>query len=59
MLILYQIKFLQVLQKIDPSAFERLNQRLLRESGFTQVEVTGKVGDEGIDEKEIVKISEF
>jgi restriction system protein len=34
---------------MDPSAFERLCQRLLRESGFVKVEVTGKSGDGGID----------
>ncbi|MEZ4884490.1 MAG: restriction endonuclease [Chitinophagales bacterium] len=52
-------ELLDVLQNIDPSAFERLCQRLLRESGFTQVEVTGKVGDGGIDGKGIVRISGF
>ncbi len=53
-------KLLAVLtQKLDPSAFERLVQRLLRESGFTQVEVTGRTGDGGIDEKGIAKIHGF
>jgi restriction system protein len=37
------------LKAIDPAAFERLCQRLLRESGFVKVEVTGKSGDGGID----------
>jgi len=50
---------LNVLFSISPSAFERLAQRLLRESGFVQVEVTGKTGDGGIDGKGIVKISGF
>ena len=35
-------------QKLSPAAFERLVQRVLRESGFTQVEVTGRSGDGGI-----------
>lgn len=48
---------LNVLYNITPSAFERLAQRLLRESGFFQVEVTGKSGDGGIDGKGIVRIS--
>lgn len=39
----------QVLQKMDPIAFERLSQRLLRESGFIEVEVTDRSGDGGID----------
>lgn len=50
---------LNVIQNIDPTAFERLAQRLLRESGFVQVEVTGKSGDGGIDGKGIVRISGF
>lgn len=50
-------KLLQVLYNISPSAFERLSQRLLRESGFSQVEVTGKVGDGGIDGKGIIRVS--
>lgn len=44
-------------QTIDPSAFERLCQRLLRRNGFTQVEVTGKSGDGGIDGKGVVRVN--
>ncbi len=44
-------------QEIDPSAFERLVKRLLRESGFVQVEVTGRSGDGGIDGKGIARIN--
>jgi restriction system protein len=47
------------LLKMEPSAFERLVQRLLRESGFTQVEVTGKSGDGGIDGKGIMRLGGF
>ncbi len=42
-------QLLAKLKTIDPSAFERLCQRILRESGFVKVEVTGKSGDGGID----------
>ena len=35
--------------QIKPDAFERLAQRILRESGFVKVEVTGRSGDGGID----------
>jgi len=42
--------------KMDPSAFERLAQRILRESGFIQVEVTGRSGDGGIDGKGIMRL---
>ncbi len=44
-------------KEISPDAFERLTQRLLRESGFVQVEVTGKTGDGGIDGKGIARIN--
>lgn len=50
-------KLLDVLYNISPAAFERLAQRILRESGFSHVEVTGKSGDGGIDGKGIVRIS--
>lgn len=50
-------KLLNILYNITPAAFERLAQRLLRESGFFQVEVTGKSGDGGIDGKGIVRVS--
>lgn len=42
--------------ELAPAAFERLIQRLLRESGFVQVEVTGRSGDGGIDGKGIAKV---
>ena len=35
--------------QLSPGAFERLCQRLLRESGFVQVQVTGSSNDGGID----------
>ncbi|MFA6965480.1 restriction endonuclease [Bosea sp. (in: a-proteobacteria)] len=40
---------LSALGTMHPQAFERLCQRLLRESGFIKVEVTGKPSDGGID----------
>jgi restriction system protein len=46
-------------KQLEPSAFERLIQRLLRESGFIQVEVTGRTGDGGIDGKGIARIHGF
>lgn len=45
------------LLNMDPSAFERLAQRILRESGFIQVEVTGRTNDGGIDGKGIMRLS--
>lgn len=46
-------------KEMSADAFERLTQRLLRESGFVQVEVTGRTGDGGIDGKGIAKIHGF
>lgn len=48
---------LATLRAMDPSAFERLCQRLLRESGFVKVEVTGRSGDGGIDGTGILQLS--
>ena len=46
-----------ILQKLSPDGFERLCQRLLRESGFKKVIVTGKSGDGGIDGEGILEIN--
>jgi restriction system protein len=45
----WQDRLLECLLKMTPAAFERLCQRILRESGFIKVEVTGRSGDGGID----------
>lgn len=42
-------RLLDILQNMDPFGFERLTQRVLRECGFTEVNVTKKSGDGGID----------
>lgn len=47
---------LHAVLEMEPDAFERLAQRLLRESGFIQVEVTGKSGDGGVDGKGIMRL---
>ncbi len=47
---------MNALLEMDPPAFERLIQRMLRESGFIQVEVTGRSGDGGIDGKGIMRL---
>ena len=50
-------ELLDVLRKMSPDAFERLAKRILRESGFVKVEVTGKSGDGGIDGTGILQLS--
>lgn len=42
-------ELLEILKALSPAGFERLCQRLLRETGFQQVNVTGRSGDGGID----------
>lgn len=49
-------QLLSVLLGLPPDAFERLGQRILRESGFTKVEVTGRAGDGGIDGVGVLRI---
>lgn len=48
---------LNVVQTMPPSSFEKLCQRVLRESGFTQVEITGRSGDGGIDGIGVLRIA--
>jgi len=48
---------LEQLRAMAPDAFERLAQRLLRESGFVRVEVTGKSGDGGIDGSGVLRMN--
>jgi restriction system protein len=50
-------RLLSVIGAMHPSAFERLSQRLLREAGFTKVEVRGKSGDGGIDGLGILRVN--
>lgn len=50
-------RLLDTLSSIAPDAFERLSQRLLRESGFTRVQVTGRAGDGGIDGTGVLRLN--
>lgn len=47
---------IQILRELSPDAFERLCTRLLRESGFIEVEITGKSDDGGIDGRGIIRV---
>ena len=50
-------ELLSTLLALSPVAFERLAQRLLRESGFTSAKVTGRSGDGGIDGLGVYQLS--
>lgn len=55
----YRSALMTILQNLPPDGFERLCQRLLRESGFQQVNVTGKTGDGGIDGNGLLEVNPF
>ncbi|MEW5733356.1 MAG: restriction endonuclease [Thermodesulfobacteriota bacterium] len=55
----YREELLDILKNLPPAGFERICQRLLRESGFERVEVTGKSGDGGIDGVGILQVNPF
>lgn len=50
-------RLLEALLALEPAAFERLCQRVLRESGFVKVEVTGRGGDGDIDGTGVLRIN--
>lgn len=53
----WRTRLAEILQAMNPFGFERLAQRVLRECGFSQVEVTKKSGDGGIDGTGKLKIN--
>ncbi len=52
----WQEELLEIVKKIQPTSFERLCQRLLRELGFVNVEVTQRTNDGGIDGNGIIRL---
>jgi len=50
---------LDLIKSLSPGGFERLCQRLLRESGFQHVSVTGKSNDGGIDGIGTLQVNPF
>ena len=55
----YKSELLAVIKSLPPGGFERLCQRVLRESGFQEVTVTGKTGDGGIDGIGVLQVNPF
>ena len=49
-------QLVELLLGMSPDAFERLCSRMLRESGFTEVTVTGRSGDGGVDGHGIIRM---
>lgn len=55
----YREQLLATMKSLSPGGFERLCQRLLRESGFEEVSVTGRSGDGGIDGHGVLELNPF
>ncbi|MDH3287813.1 MAG: restriction endonuclease, partial [Betaproteobacteria bacterium] len=53
----YRQELAQTLQSLPAAGFERFCQRLLRESGFQEVTITGRSGDGGIDGIGILQVN--
>jgi restriction system protein len=53
----HRAEIIELLMNLAPAGFERLSQRILREAGFTQVVVTGRSGDDGIDGRGTLQIN--
>lgn len=53
----WQEELLDTLMELSPLGFEQLTQRLLRESGFVDTQVTGRSGDGGIDGRGAYRLS--
>ncbi len=52
----WQGELVELIKSMPADSFEKLSQRLLRELGFKNVEITGRTGDGGIDGKGILNI---
>jgi restriction system protein len=55
----HRILLLDKLMSLPADGFERLCQRLLRESGFESVTITGKSGDGGLDGIGVLQVNPF
>ena len=53
----WRAALLATLRGLDPAAFERLTQRLLRAAGFVRVRVTGGTGDGGVDGSGVLRVN--
>jgi restriction system protein len=55
----YRDELLSILKNLPPAGFEKVCQRLLRESGFEQVTITGRSGDGGFDGHGVLLVNAF
>jgi restriction system protein len=55
----HRTSLLNIFLALPADGFERLCQRLLRESGFEKVQITGKSGDGGLDGIGVLQVNPF
>ncbi|MBI3174716.1 MAG: restriction endonuclease [Chloroflexi bacterium] len=55
----HRLALMSIFTSLPADGFERLCQRLLRESGFEKVQITGKSGDGGLDGIGILQVNAF
>ena len=55
----YRDELQALLKSLPPAGFEKVCQRLLRESGFEQVTITGRSSDGGIDGHGVLQVNPF
>lgn len=55
----HRTQLIDLIRSVSSGGFERLSQRLLRESGFQHVTVTGRAGDGGIDGIGTLQVNPF
>ena len=53
----WQQQLLKILRDMPPASFEKLCQELLSRAGLSEVTVTGRPGDEGIDGRAVVRFA--
>lgn len=53
----WRYKLMEILKTLNPYGFEKLAQRVLRESGFTNVKITRRSHDGGLDGKGILRMN--
>jgi restriction system protein len=58
-LVPHRVRLLEIVRSLPPEGFERLSRRLLLESGFQHVSITGRSGDGGIDGIGMLQVNPF
>jgi len=55
----WEDELLSILKQMEPTKFEQLSGRILRQAGFSNIDITGKSHDGGIDGRGAFKVNDF